>query len=200
MSHLDRPLTSALWRLGQALLAPGAERGLRAHLERCTAERAPGERVLDVGAGPRSRLTGVGLNPVVVDCAPWAVAAVVAHGHHGVVGDAARLPFRCAAFDSVWSFGLLHHLPDAAARAALEEMLRVVKPLGYVAVVDGVRPRTGRPLARWLRNHDRGRWMRGEPELRALLPGARVWRTERFEYAWTGLEALLCVSQPAGAA
>jgi SAM-dependent methyltransferase len=44
------------------------------------------------------------------------------------VGDAARLPFRDASFDSIWCIGALHHMP--AWRQAVAEVGRVLRPGG----------------------------------------------------------------------
>ena len=51
-----------------------------------------------------------------------------------VQADALRLPFRTAAFDAVFSFNVLHHLPDCPR--AVSEMLRVRLPTGVFAVAD----------------------------------------------------------------
>ena len=45
------------------------------------------------------------------------------------VGDVFRLPYRDAALDGVFGFGVLHHLPDW--RGGLREIARVLKPGGY---------------------------------------------------------------------
>ena len=45
------------------------------------------------------------------------------------VGDVCRLPYRDAALDGVFGFGVLHHLPDW--RGGLREIARVLKPGGF---------------------------------------------------------------------
>ena len=45
------------------------------------------------------------------------------------VGDVFRLPYRDAALDGVFGFGVLHHLPDW--RSGLAEIARVLKPGGF---------------------------------------------------------------------
>lgn len=45
------------------------------------------------------------------------------------VGDVFRLPYRDAALDGVFGFGVLHHLPDW--RGGLAEIARVLKPGGF---------------------------------------------------------------------
>lgn len=65
-----------------------------------------------------------------------------------VQGDVARLPFADDAFDFVYSYGVLHHL--ASPSAGLQELVRVLKPGGRVAVYVYERFE-GRPLLwRWL--------------------------------------------------
>jgi ubiquinone/menaquinone biosynthesis C-methylase UbiE len=47
---------------------------------------------------------------------------------HLYVGDTLYLPYRDAAMDAVFGFGVLHHLPDW--RAGIREIARVLKPGG----------------------------------------------------------------------
>jgi arsenite methyltransferase len=51
--------------------------------------------------------------------------------------DARRLPYPAATYDTIVSGLALHHISDKAERAkALNEMLRVAKPGGYIAIYD----------------------------------------------------------------
>jgi SAM-dependent methyltransferase len=193
---LDRP---SVYRLQEALLAPGA----RARITRILAETVgglpPQALLLDVGCGPSSWLFRLGLHPIGVDLSPAYLREYVREGRHGVAASADALPFRPGCFDGVWSIGLLHHLPDEVARKAVGEMMRVCRPEGRVVVFDAVLPEHvwRRPLAHLIRRLDRGRFMRSEPELRGLLSDSSVWRCERLTYAATGLEGLLCSWGPA---
>lgn len=193
-AHLERPwLYGATWRA----LAPGVSRALLARI-RVELDAAPAggacdvSRVLDVGCGPRSWLAAAGVVAVGVDRSPACARAIRRAGGVAVVARAEALPFRADAFASVWSFGLHHHLSDANARRALGEAGRVAA--GRVVLFDGVLPqsRLRRPLAWVVRRLDRGRFLRSEAALRALLPGDG-WRASRFTYSWTGLEGLWCV-------
>jgi SAM-dependent methyltransferase len=49
-----------------------------------------------------------------------------------VRGDAEQLPFADASFDSVYSYGVLHHTPDTAG--AVDEIRRVLRPGGRAIV------------------------------------------------------------------
>ena len=181
------------YHLTQRLAAPGAERALRAMLARWLAENPAPGRCLDVGCGPRSWLWDVGLQAYGVDVSEAAVAAYRRRGGTAVVASATALPFADGAFDSVWSFGLLHHLPDGAAQRAVAEMQRVTRAGGCTVVFDAVLPRAAwrRPVAALLRRLDRGRWMRTEAALTALLTPPAAWESTRLTYALTGLEGLL---------
>ncbi len=116
------------------------------------------ERVLDVGCGrglllvkAARRLTG----GIAVGVDTW--QAKHHAGNHGdatlanaaaegvrerVVlcdGDARRLPFRDSSFDTVLSNLCVHnisHLSSSRRRRALEEMFRVLKPNGQIAIMD----------------------------------------------------------------
>lgn len=114
------------------------------------------------------------------------------------VGDATQLPYPGACFGAVWSIGLLHHLSDAAVRAALDEMVRVTAPGGRIHILDAVLPDPAwrRPLALAIRRLDRGRFMRRQPDWEALLPATVRWRTGRETYTATGLELIVATGVP----
>ncbi len=65
-----------------------------------------------------------------------------------VVGDAARLPFRDAAFDAVTCSHAMYELDPETRDAALEESLRVLRPGGRFAMMEHCEP--ARPLIRLL--------------------------------------------------
>jgi SAM-dependent methyltransferase len=192
-----------VYRLGQRLLTPGAQRRLAARLGGCLAGRPAAGPALDVGCGPESLLGRVGLAPVGVDVAADRAAEFRRQaGGPAVVADATALPFAAAACAVVWSGGLLHHLPDPAARQAVRELARVTRPGGLCIVFDGVFPqrRWRHPVAWAIRRLDRGAWMRNQRALEALLAPLGSWRMTRLTYAATGLEGLWSVLARPGAA
>ena len=192
---LDRLLEyPPVYRLQAAVLAPGAEAAIVRRIEQVLQQLPPAKRLVDVGCGPQSWLFHLGLQPVGVDVSLSYLREYTQRGASAVAASAAALPLAGQSCDAVWSVGLLHHLPDALAVTALREMLRVCRPGGYVAVFDAVLPHSAwrRPLASLIRRGDRGRFMRSQPALRQLFPGADAWHCERFTYAATGLEGLLC--------
>jgi SAM-dependent methyltransferase len=99
----------------------------------------PGDRVLDLGAGPgfaTEMLARLGYDTVSVD----PDASMLRHARNRVRLDAARiggrvdaacgvaerLPFPASVFDGVLGMNVLHHVGDLPS--ALEEMARVLKP------------------------------------------------------------------------
>jgi len=188
--------TPWLYQLAQRLAAPGTNKNLRREIGRLLEKLPPPGRCLDVGCGPDSVLRGFGLNPVGIDLSAARVAAFARTGCFAVQASASALPFANESFDSVWSFGLLHHLPDESARQALIEMRRVTRRGGCIIVFDGVPPRIGckRPIAALVRRLDRGNWMRSQESLEALLVFSGDWQCRRLTYALTGLEGLLAAS------
>jgi hypothetical protein len=107
------------------------------------------------------------------------------------IGDAV-LDVRAGAFDSVWSFGLLHHLPDDATGAAVREMRRVTTTAGSTVVFDGVLLTCdGSHLAHLVRRLDRGRWMRSRQALTTLVDGLGAQQREPVRYSALGLEGVL---------
>ena len=103
-------------------------------------------RVLDVGCGPGQLsirlardhgldVTGVDLDPAMVDLARANAASGVADGTiQFEVGDVAELPFQDGSFDVVVSSMSLHHW--AHPQAGLAEIDRVIRPGGRALIWD----------------------------------------------------------------
>ena len=186
---LDRPI---VYRLAQAVFAPGADRHLTRRLADLTRELPTAERIADIGCGPSSLLWRVGVRPIGVDLSFAYSAAFRRAGGAAVTGSAASLPFADGSVGGAWTVGLLHHLPDEVAAQAIREMCRVVHPRGYVVIWDNVLPAPAwrRPAAYAIRRLDRGQFVRSQEHLLSLLPSRPDWRVERFTYSYVGLEML----------
>ena len=105
----------------------------------------PGERILDVGAGPgflaneiaeaigsTGSVCGIDISEPLLE-----VARSKEGNKYGVdfrYGDATQLPFQDEEFDSVVSTQVLEYVPDV--NAALAEIHRVLKPGGRVGLLD----------------------------------------------------------------
>lgn len=101
------------------------------------------------------------------------------------LGDATRMRFADASFDSVAVANALHCIPDAGA--ALAEMHRVLRPGGRLAANVLLHPRGGwpwRPLAERINRWGMAKGILHRPyaeaEIRALVEGAGF----RIERAW----------------
>ena len=172
------------------LLAPGAAANVAMFARGLLAPAPYPSPILDVGCGSMSPLAA--LRPVRVDIVQ---ARARSRRPLRIVADAAALPFPDGTFPAVFSIGLLHELPDEAARHIIGEMMRVGRFAGRVAIFDGVHPDEGsHPLAALIRKLD-GPHMRTERELRQLFDGRPTWHFERVTYAVTGLEGMWCVSR-----
>lgn len=96
----------------------------------------PGQRALDVGAGPgmlSAALSAVVAEAVAIDPSQ----ALLAHappGVRAVVGDAEAMPFGDAEFDLVTCVNSLHHVADMPR--TLAEMVRVLRREGSIVVQD----------------------------------------------------------------
>jgi SAM-dependent methyltransferase len=119
---------------------------LDVHLEYLRRYVSPGDRVLDVGAGPGRftiELARLGASIVVADISPGQLAfnrdKVVEAGLEGgvedrVVADVVDLPFGDASFDvAVCYGGPVSYVVDRAGDA-VAELARVTRPGGYVLV------------------------------------------------------------------
>ena len=166
-----------------------------------------GAKVLDIGCGTGAllvQLADAGADVTGIDTFEEAdgidrrivEARLREHGRSVPVhqGSAAKLPFDTAAFDIAVSVGMLEHMPPEVRKAVLPEMLRVVKPGGYLFLIAGPTALTpfdqhipGHPFVNWRSRAGKleiaarsGRrqfleipWGISRRELREALPGAR---------------------------
>jgi len=184
-----------IYRFFQFLIAPGFKKAINNQIKDILNELPSGQRLLDVGCGPFSYLWWLNMKPIGVDISAAYTKDFRDHGENAVTASADNIPFSDNSFDGVWSFGLLHHLPDDTARRAVKEMMRVSRPGGYVVVFDAVLPEPSwhRPLAWLIRKYDRGRFMRRQAVLESILPDPSCWRRKRVVYSLNGLEGVYCI-------
>ena len=102
--------------------------------------RLDGKRVLEIGCGRgvgievifqhfgANHVTAIDVDPQMVDLAKNRLSAYNQDRLELRVGEATNLPAGDAAFDAVFDFGILHHVPDW--QAAVKEIARVLKPGG----------------------------------------------------------------------
>lgn len=191
---LENPL---VYRFSQCLLAPGMEKRVtdevRSFLDSLSLSWQA-KKNLEVGCGPVSLLRSLDLKMVGLDVVHSASVHFQNAGGRAITGSVLALPFSDHAFDSIWNFGMLHHLPDEKIRAAICEMMRVICSGGWVIIFDGVMPRSfwRNPPVWLLRKFDRGRHMRKQEQLESLLPRREGWRVKRFCYSLWGNEGILC--------
>lgn len=131
-------------RVEKALMNNPLRAALQRHYEAPLLERLggrlPGKRALEIGCG-----RGIGTEIILRRFAAAEVHAFdldpdmverarrrLAHAAPGRVklwaGDATRIAAPDAAYDAVFDFGIIHHVPDW--RAAVSEVRRVLKPGG----------------------------------------------------------------------
>jgi SAM-dependent methyltransferase len=121
-------------RLGTEPFYPAYKQRLRELLH-----ARPGGLFLDVGAGAGDAVLALraryGVEAVAVDSS-WTMAAEArTRGVPQVAAaDGHRLPFRSGRFDGVWADRVLQHV--AAPDQVLDEMVRVVRPGGRIALAD----------------------------------------------------------------
>jgi ubiquinone/menaquinone biosynthesis C-methylase UbiE len=186
--------------MAQAVLAPGGESAIVWKLQQLAESTSAGTGILDVGCGPASWLWRIKLEPWGLDFTPSYIKKYCAEGRQGVVGAAEALPFPSRHFGTVWSIGLLHHLPDKAASQAVAEMARVCRSDGWVVILDAITPASPwrRPIAHALRRLDRGGFVRAESALSAIikLGAGKTVIKEKLTYSIYGLELLVTCFQP----
>ncbi|MCP2126931.1 class I SAM-dependent methyltransferase [Bradyrhizobium ottawaense] len=133
-----------------------------------------GGRILDLGCGAadvlhllplRCEYTGVDANARHIE------AARAAYGSRGtfLCGDfSLARHLQNKGFDLVIMLGLLHHLDDDEAVAALRLAGDLLAPGGRVFTLDPCRAPDQHPIARFLINRDSGQAVRDEPGYRRL--------------------------------
>jgi SAM-dependent methyltransferase len=96
----------------------------------------PGPEVLDAGAGQgtlSAKLAALGFEVTSSDASPTAVAVLREHAPGPVVeADVTSLPFESQSFDAAVLGEVLEHVEDD--RGALEEIARVLRPRGVLAL------------------------------------------------------------------
>lgn len=102
-----------------------------------------GGEVLEIGCGQGAdmsllakkadRVTGVDLTPEGVARAAKFLEDVGVKNAVVLVANAEKLPFRDAMFDSVYSFGVMHHTDGT--QACVDEAYRVLKPEGTAVIM-----------------------------------------------------------------
>ncbi len=138
----------------------GADRARSALLEQ--AELRPGQQVLDIGCGTGTlaillkrlhpELEVVGLDPD-----PKALALARRKAQRAAVsprfdrGFSEALAYAADSFDHVFSSFMFHHLQSNQKKETLREIRRVLKPGGYLHLLDFRGPDTGdtRLVTRW---------------------------------------------------
>lgn len=183
----------SVYRLSQSIFAPGMERIVTERLARMFATIPRPERILDVGCGPSSWLWKLGMKPIGLDLCHAYVAKFRTNGSRAVTASCASMPFPADFFDVVFSYGLLHHLPEQLARETVCEILRVTRPNGHVILFDPVVPRTAakRPFGWALCKLDRGRFIRSQGEYESRVLSWPEWQIQRFTHSYWGAEGLL---------
>ncbi len=117
-----------------------------------------GRRVLDIGSGPGRDglfLQRAGKEVTCLDASETMVQLSSSRGLRSVLADFDALPFAPHAFDGVWAYTSLLHIPKNRIAVPLEETARVLAPGGAFALgliegeTEGYRESSGMRLPRW---------------------------------------------------
>lgn len=96
-----------------------------------------GNNILDVGCGPGRDgliLKSHGLKVIGLDASITMVKIALERGLPAVVGDFMALPFEDGEFSSVWAYTSLLHVSKTDFDGALQQIHRVLKPDGILAL------------------------------------------------------------------
>jgi SAM-dependent methyltransferase len=150
----ERYWRPALARVAKGLTGPGMAEEVR--IARLLLGLSPGDTVLDVACGPgnfsRGFAKSVGDEGLVVGIdasrtmLERGVADLIAAGLPNLAlvrGDATQLPFPDGTFDAVCCFAALHLFADPFA--GLDEMRRILRPGGRIALMTSVRRKVTLP-------------------------------------------------------
>jgi ubiquinone/menaquinone biosynthesis C-methylase UbiE len=96
--------------------------------------------------------------------------AAVRHQRSFLAAGGDALPLRGESFDAALIVGVLHHLPDQLAAAAMAEVRRVLKPGASVLIMEDIPPPAGEnPAGHLMHALDRGGFIRSEQQYRAVF-------------------------------
>lgn len=129
-------------------------------------------RILDLGCGTgefAAEFAPAGYIGIDVSMTYLRDAAARHRGNFLAAGGDA-LPLQDACCDAALIVGVLHHLPDALASAAMSEVRRVLKPGASVLIMEDIPPPPGENLAGQVMHAlDRGGYIRSEAEYRQVF-------------------------------
>jgi SAM-dependent methyltransferase len=176
VSILDRVLASSgLYEASRRLI--GAQNEMRRLVDEVVHPQ-PGQRLLDFGCGngrlvPYLRGTeyvGVDGNQSYIDAASAEYGSPTVHF---ICGDLLNLgSLAIKPVDTVASIGVLHHLDDNVAEAALRSALAMLRPGGRLITMDPCFEPSQASIARVLMALDRGRYVRHPADYRRLVERA----------------------------
>lgn len=157
----------------------GATRARRWVSEHFWCARA-GQKVVDIGCGPGSvaHLLPVGVKYVGFDVSDEYISSARSKFEGdpdktflvGVAEDYGdHLPAQMQEADLVIINGLLHHLDDGEALAALELARKSLAPDGKLVCLEACFLLSQGTIARWVLKQDRGKNVRTEPQWKALV-------------------------------
>jgi ubiquinone/menaquinone biosynthesis C-methylase UbiE len=194
---LEKPF---FYNFVQTLFGFGGKRHKRLILNEILTLLVNAKLILDVGCGPLSKFSPHCLlqAPIGLDISfDYIRAYVSTHDQPSLVSSVDFLPFPDNRFDAVLSYGLFHHLDDQKARNGINEIVRVCAVGGQIIILDNVYPQMPvlKPQAYLIRRLDRGKYVRTQESLTALLPPTIHWTTKRYVYnRITQIELLFCNS------
>jgi SAM-dependent methyltransferase len=144
----ERYWRPALGRLFKGVTGPGMAEEIR--IARLLLGLGEGDVVLDVACGPgnftrefaravgpQGLAVGIDASRTMLERGGAELRRAATSNVTLIRGDATELPFRDASFDATCCFAALHLFPDPFA--ALDEMRRVLKPGGRIAMMTSVR-------------------------------------------------------------
>lgn len=134
------------------VLFAGAGDAMRRLIIKPMKEVLPGDgkglRILEIGAGtgratefvqaayPQAQITALDLSEAYLRLARQKTKTLKKADF--IQGDGADLPFKDEQFDAVYSVFLFHELPREVREQVIKESLRVLKPAGFIGMVDSL--------------------------------------------------------------
>ena len=139
-----------IYNLTQKFFAPGSNKKITHAINSIIKKLPYAENYLDVGCGPKSVLWQIGIKPIGLDVSTKYINEYnKISNNSGIVGKSDSIPLENESFDSIWSFGLFHHISDKVVKFSLKEMLRGCKEKGHIIIFDAVLPKSyiNKPIA-----------------------------------------------------
>ena len=135
----------------------------------------PSQRILDIGCGPANILDHLsGVEYTGIDISDKYIASARRKFQDKAIFHCTSLDdfplFDRGSFDRILLLGVQHHLSDEILDSLMKRIAELLTPTGRLITHDPVYTTGQSPIARFIINQDRGKYVRFQHEYQKLIP------------------------------